>query len=1285
VPGEKQVGSVSIRVVPDTTRFKAELERQLASIKDLKITANLDLDKGAAQAELDRISAERPTITANLDLDTGAAEIQKALLKRPVKIPAQVDINQSEVARAAAKLKAVHIPADVDNRNLQSLVGKAFAGIKPQHIPADVQINKDSLAALLKPIDELHTVKVKVQADIDRAAIAREMETLHLKAQLDVDTANFHKALADAEAGFKKFDSLKASPDFDRSKISRGLADIKILGQDVFSSMGRAASAVGDNFKDAFDGVSGLAGVAPALLKVSAIAAAIAVGGAAITAAWGAASTAIAAVPAAIGLIGAPLATVALGMDGIKKAASALAPEFNKLKSAVSSTFQSGLKPVFDQLKGTMTALTPQIQAVATSMVGLAQQTANFITTGGGLQLTQTLFTNVAAAIKQIDLVPLLDGFLKLAGNQSALQALTTTINELGIQIKAIADNTSLDAAFKGLEGTLQAVTKGFGSLVNNGIKLFAAAAPGVNQVVESITGFFNRFDWNSLGTSVSGVFSGIATAIDGIKPATITGIETAFSRLSDVFKDPGFQANIQKVADALPAVIDQVGNLTSALGDFAGGAGQLITAFDTIDQGFQKFQLSLDGIAKDLGNSLFGNDPDPLGLNALNDLINEKLGITVPQSITQGITRSTQAAEHAEAELGPAVQKGFTDAFNGVPNAVQQGLAQVPVVTQEELAKVGPIFSQVLGTVPQLASDAFGLVPPAAQTALNPLIPALGSIAQGANSAFVGPVSQLPGQVGPTFGQIPTLADTALAPLPGLFADKANAARLGFGTGIKNISPETAQQLGLLGPAVTTGLTPAQDAAAAGATAMTTAFTTALLPLGQAFTTITPQITAFGAALTAMNPQLLAFGTTFTTLNPQILAFGTTLTTLNPQMLALGTTFTTLNPQILAFGTTLTTLNPQILAFGTTLTTLNPQILAFGTTLTTLNPQLLAFGTTLTTLNPQMLALGTTFTTLNPALLAFGTTLTTLNPQILALGTSLTTLNPQLLAFSTAFTTINPALLAFGTSLTTAAAQATAFGAAVTAAFTLVNTTITTSMTTAVTSVTTGFTQMVQAATQGGTQIVQAGTTAMNNFVTAIKNGMTQATAAAKAGVSAIVAALNAGASQAQAAGVNLGKAFVSGIESQVSAARAAGAKLGQAAVDGINSAKGIKTGSPSKKGIASGENLGGAFAIGMANLEAKVSSSGASLGSLAAESILDNTPDISANLLDTLGLSGIAAQVDAVFASGDFNLPSSSSKPVIDLGGIKVYVGDREITDIVRVELAADKEDLLLKSRAG
>lgn len=1098
MPGEKQVGSVSIRVVPDVTGFKEKVRAELAKIGDIKIPVTLDLDKGLLTAELNKLRSE------------------------DIKIPAQVDLDQDQIGKVLAE-KPIHIPAEVDID--QDALGRAIAGRKI-HVPAQIDLDRDPFREMLRGI------------------------------------------VTDVGGAFTK---------------------VGAIGSSAFSAVGQAGDTAFRNVASSFDGLSegfskatsSAQTLATALVVVPGIATGVIVAGAGITAAYGAAATAVAAVPAAISLIAAPIAAVTLGIKGIQAAAKTLQPTFDALKKSVSDTFQKGLTPVFAQLKSSLAALTPSVNLVANAVVSLGQQVADFVTKGQGLQQIQTVFANVAAAIKTINLTPLLDGLTSLAGQRAAMDALVTTVNGLGKALQSISKNADLTAAFKGLGGILDSLTTSFSELVNNGITLFANAAPGVKATVDAINGLFSKFDYKALGTSVSQVFEGIAGSINKISPQTVAAIQKGFQDLGATFNDPGFQQGLANFASLIPRVLEPLNDLAK------------VFAF----------------VGKAIGEN-------PLG-----------------PPIKRNLDGAQAAAQQGTVGLSPILKKGFepfTEPTKYIPgNAFGP---PIKVATSNAVTAV----TTGLQPVPQVTGDKLRGIIPAARDAVSPL--------------------------GSVIGQ-------SLEQLPGLFADKANAARLGFGTGLKNLPADAAQQLGLVTPAVTTGLTPAQEAASTAATALTQGFVTALAPLGTAFTTITPQITAFGTALTAMNPQLLAFGTSFTTLNPQILAFGTTLTTLNPQLLALGTAFTTLNPQLLAFGTTLTTLNPQLLALGTSMTTLNPQLLALGTAFTTLNPQLLAFGTTLTTLNPQMLALGTS--------------LTTLNPQILALGTAFTTLNPQILAFGTSLTTVVASLTAFGAALTTAAASATAFGAAVTTAFTTASAAITTGIQQAVQAVTQGFAQMVQAATQGGTQIVQAGTTMMTNFVKAVTDGMTNAVKAATDGLAKIKAAIppDALVSVGRALIEGMAKGMVAGIPAVEAAARQAVQKAVAAAQSEAN------TGSPSKlfrdqvgRFLTLGQAVGQLAEIGAVE-DASRASVQAALA--AARYEIDHAPDLAQAFLDQTGLADFNAQMDAAFSSGSFNPPSGSGGDIVL--NIPVQVGNEPIEHIVKRLSDADKQDLLMKLRAG
>src|SRR5690606_37043907 len=81
----------------------------------------------------------------------------------------------------------------------------------------------------------------------------------------------------------------------------------------------------------------------------------------------------LAGLPSLLLAAGAAAGAVALGWDGIKKAAQTLKPEFDALKKTMSDTFEKGLTPVFQQLKQLFPTLQTGLKQVAEGLIPLAQ------------------------------------------------------------------------------------------------------------------------------------------------------------------------------------------------------------------------------------------------------------------------------------------------------------------------------------------------------------------------------------------------------------------------------------------------------------------------------------------------------------------------------------------------------------------------------------------------------------------------------------------------------------------------------------------------------------------------------------------------------------------------------------------------------------------------------------------------------------------------------------------------------------------------------------------------
>ena len=1018
---------------------------------------------------------------------------------------------------------------------------------------------------------------VKIKTDIDKTTIANEFSKIiadlnkgtAAKIKLELDQANMRSAVERAAADAAKvfgFKTVHLNVDVDKTHANAAFSSFRsLVGQtmagiggeitDSLSSAFTKASSVVNGFANALE--SGLSTALPVVGKLAVGIGTIAAGGvllaeagAGITAAWGAVSTAIAAVPAVIGLLGAPIAAVMIGMDGIKKAAQTLKPEFDKLKASVSATFEKGLTAVFTQLKGQMDALTPAVNAVATSMIGLAQQTANWITKAGGAKLIQTLFLNVATAIKGINLVPLLDGFTRLAGNQAALGALVSVINQVGTALQSIANNTSLNEAFKGLGEVTNSLLQGLTALVNNGITLFANAWPGMKAGLDGITAFFNKFDWASLGQSVGGVFKGLGEALKSIPQGTIDGIARGFQDLSTAVSNPQFAGAIQTIAGMLPGILSNLGALITGTSSWVTRIAGIVDLVNAMKNNIQ----TTDDIGKE---GLFGS---PETHQKMADAIKQ-----IYTGIPPDVAASMNQIPPIVSGSGQAAAGAAQSTFGPIPGVIGTTLSGAPTAATGALGPIVPGINGILTQIPPAVQAQLGLVPGAVTQGMSGAAPAAGTEAAKVPPAVTAGLKPLDPAVQAALGQLDPAFVTAFQGLAqstttgmGGIAQAVSAGVLGVGTallaGFNGLNPSitTAFQgfaqtattgVGLIGIGIQAGMPGVQ---AVLSTAFTALSTTAILPAFQAMALqATTGIGLIGIAVQAGMPGLTTvLLTAFTSLGPLAVlpAFTAIATTIIPQaMAAMGVAVTTgittflvpaFTTGLAAITTTVTTWTATLPPlFATAFATINTSVVtAFTLMNATIVAQLaiitltftnwtLATGLLFTTMWANLnLGVITAFTLLNTTILAQLAIITlTFTTWIAATQLLFTTMWMTLnLGTVTAFTLLNTTILAQTAIITT---TITTWIASINTLFTGMWTAIQESTTTAwaaiVQAVTDGAAAVLQAITDMSTavldtlqQLIDAMTTVGDNITTALANAITAGQSKVVNAIVAMVAA---------------------------------------------------------------------------------------------------------------------------------------------------------------------------------
>lgn len=368
-------------------------------------------------------------------------------------------------------------------------------------------------------------------ANFRRELVAKvETEARRVRARatinIDVDRNQFTRSLSSIGGLIGRFGSQAAS------MASKGLAPLN----SVMSSVSGAFSA----------GTSSISGVIFLLLKMATIAPLIAaglavVGGSAI-AAFGAISAAALGLPVVLFSIGAPIAAIMLGMDGITRAAGVLKEEFKSLKTSVSVAFEYGMRPVFEKLKAIFPTLNVGLSQVAYGVSRVASDFAGILTTPAGIEHVRVALGGVSTAIDYMrpGLASLFRELLHVAGTRELYQIFGDTVGGIAHRFAGLIDQVrstgDLTGALEQLQNVLFGITDLLSLLVEGSIKFFRSAGPGLTKFFGSITEVLSRVDWAALGESFGGLMERIGAAIQRVPPETWQKLSDAIGKLIATF-----------------------------------------------------------------------------------------------------------------------------------------------------------------------------------------------------------------------------------------------------------------------------------------------------------------------------------------------------------------------------------------------------------------------------------------------------------------------------------------------------------------------------------------------------------------------------------------------------------------------------------------------------------------------------------------------------------------------------------------------------------------------------
>ncbi|ALF00893.1 tail length tape measure protein [Mycobacterium phage Serenity] len=325
----------------------------------------------------------------------------------------------------------------------------------------------------------------------------------------------------------------------------------------------------------------------------------------------------LAGLPSLIGAFGAGAGAIALGMDGIKAAAQTLTPALDAMKAGVSSVFETGLKPQFQQLLGIMPMLQTGMEGVASGMVSMFQGVTDALTTGAGPGMLENFLGNTKGFFEQLQPVAnqFTQSFLTLANSGSnAFGYLTGSLNTFSTQfndmVNRVANNGVMDGAMQGLSQTLDGVTSMFTRLMESGLQamgqlggplntflggltdLGVALMPALTSlsgllgnvlgtlgtqlapIVTALTPAFQTLA-STLGTMLTGALQALGPILTQVATLIGTTLNTALQALQPML--PSLMQSFQQISDVLvTSLAPHIPTLATALGQVVGAVAQL-------------------------------------------------------------------------------------------------------------------------------------------------------------------------------------------------------------------------------------------------------------------------------------------------------------------------------------------------------------------------------------------------------------------------------------------------------------------------------------------------------------------------------------------------------------------------------------------------------------------------------------------------------------------------------------------------------------------------------------
>ncbi|MGW1740038.1 hypothetical protein ACWCPQ_14640 [Nocardia sp. NPDC001965] len=518
-PGGKEVGRISVKVVPDTDGFRRKLKQDLeAETNGLEVEVGIDLEPGAVrELSRDARDAARAAEAATDDIETGMDLDVSGFL---------ADV---EMALQAAERALANIDSQIDVDQAEFLAG--------------IEVMADTAAAMLDRIDAGFNVNEgEFLAKIQAMAQAAEYAVQNLDVELTPQAAGFVEAVrglveyAEQAAGDIEIDveantaGLVAEVSAAAAAADAAAGEIEI-DVDVNDNASRTANRISDRFRSMASSVtssignmtSGLGRFAMRFTREIALVLAVA---ALIPPVLALATGAILGLPALLAGAGIAAGAVALGFDGMKEAASVLKDELDSLKQVMNDVTKIEFTPQFERLESVFPMLERAMPKVTSGLADFFGGFVDAVTSDAGMANIENTIENVGSALSTAaaGARDLTEGVLNMVSKVSdKFPGLANFFNSYAerfenwinsITTPGVDGESALERMLSNSKNILESLFDLFGRLVDKGGELLAD-----EEFTEKMADFvdgFGDFIENTL-PAMKSMFEDVADLVSGI------------------------------------------------------------------------------------------------------------------------------------------------------------------------------------------------------------------------------------------------------------------------------------------------------------------------------------------------------------------------------------------------------------------------------------------------------------------------------------------------------------------------------------------------------------------------------------------------------------------------------------------------------------------------------------------------------------------------------------------------------------------------------------------------